>query len=173
MFAGEAVAVHMDLQFADDGNSPIEKLQQDEDRMVKLLVGFARNHREGLSDEQLQKLSDALLKLRDHRLFVLGAVRVNSVLVIIYCETVAATRDLAQLLDSGRLQAMFQDVFSCLTARTLTVAARLHDTTHYQACLQLLTAAGQFTNTHSPTTSLDSEVLRFQRSFCIYPAQGR
>jgi hypothetical protein len=95
------------------------------------------------AERQVDKLNTLVSELEQHKLKIISARREKSVLMLIYCESVAAMKALTDLLESGRLRVLVEGVFSCLAATTaLTVSVRLHDTFHFNTCLQALQDAG-------------------------------
>jgi hypothetical protein len=135
--AGEVIVFYIDLPRT--GNLPTN-LEELEDQMVALLTEKARVQR--YAGKAVDKLNMLMAELEQHKLKILSGQR-KCLLVLIYCESVAAMKALTDLLESGRLRVLAEGVFICLAATTaLTVSVRLHDTFHFNTCLQALQAAG-------------------------------
>ena len=119
--------VHVELHSANIGDI--------EDNIVAELTKYIRRDK-----ETADRLDSLLADLH------LAAVRKdNSLLLYFYCESVSEMYRLTQLLESGRLKIIIEQVFSILTGTStgLNVSVRLHDPQQFSDCYNQLLADGQ------------------------------
>ena len=123
------VAVHVNLD--DTVNS------EDENLIVSRLNAFLRRYTDKETADRLDQLLGDLPSL--------AAVRQsNSLLMYFYCDSVSEMYKLYQLLESGQLKVVLEEVFGILsgTSSGLNVAVRLEDEELFTDCYNQLLKYG-------------------------------
>ena len=134
MFSGEMVALHVNLNTCNKSEAEIV--------IISGLKKFLSRRTDKETADRLDQLLDDL--------HVVAVRQVKSLLLYCYCESMSEMFKLTQLLESGRLKEILEEVFGILTGNStgLNVSVRLHDKEQLIDCYNQLLREGELKDGH-------------------------